>query len=146
MSEEDLGRGPSTAHLVEEARKAILDLPPEPAEVQASRSRPSVHVVRRGDTLSTIAQRHGVSLSDLRRWNRFGNSSLIRPGQRIRLGPRTDLASSGEASERRRHVVQSGDTLWSISRRYGVPVSELSRRNGLGRDSRIRPGQTLIVR
>jgi len=145
VTDEDLGRGPSTAHLVEEARERMLNSPPEPAEVRAAGT-PLVHLVRRGDTLSRIAQRHGVSVPDLRRWNRLGSSSLIRPGQRIRLGPSNDLASSGATSGGRHHVVQRGDTLWSISRRYGVPVSELSRRNGLGRDSRIHPGQTLIVR
>lgn len=145
VSDEDLGRGPSTAHLVEQARRQIDAMPPEPAR-PASPGRTTVHVVRKGDTLSGIARTHGVSPADLQRWNRLGSSSLIRPGQRLRLGASTDLASAGAASEGRRHIVQPGDTLWSISRRYGVPVSDLSRRNGLGRDSRIHPGQTLIVR
>lgn len=45
-----------------------------------------VHVVRRGDTLWAIAQRYGVRVSDLRRWNDLGQGATIRPGDRLRVG------------------------------------------------------------
>lgn len=58
----------------------------------ASSSRSSVHVVRSGDTLSAIARKHGLTVTQLRRLNGLGNSNLIRPGQRLRIG------GSGRAS------------------------------------------------
>jgi membrane-bound lytic murein transglycosylase D len=47
----------------------------------------TTHQVRTGDTLSRIAQRYGVTLKALRELNRLGNSSMIRPGQVLRLVP-----------------------------------------------------------
>jgi lipoprotein NlpD len=51
--------------------------------------RPAEHVVRSGETLYAIARRYGVSPADLARWNGLGDGGLIRPGQRLRLGPGT---------------------------------------------------------
>ena len=53
----------------------------------APATRPAFHVVRHGETLSSIAERYGVSAADLKRWNRL-RSSRVRSGQRLRLAPR----------------------------------------------------------
>ncbi|MGC9157519.1 MAG: transglycosylase SLT domain-containing protein [Terracidiphilus sp.] len=61
---------------------AALVVPvPLPAESEAH---PRIHTVRRGETLVTIADRYGVSLSDLRRWNRI-SGIRVRPGRRLRI-------------------------------------------------------------
>ena len=80
LDPEALGRGPSLAHLVEEARAELAAAPPEPPP-PAARS----HRVQQGDTLWNIARRHHVTVSDLRRWNRLGSKSTIHPGQVLRL-------------------------------------------------------------
>jgi membrane-bound lytic murein transglycosylase D len=49
----------------------------------AARRATKTHTVRKGDTLYRIANRYGVSLEELRRANRIGKSSAIRPGQRL---------------------------------------------------------------
>ena len=46
----------------------------------------SVHIVKAGDTLSAIAARHGVGLSQIFKWNGLGMGSIIYPGQKIKLG------------------------------------------------------------
>lgn len=74
----DLGRGPSTAHVVEEARTALAE-----AKARGEIRDLCVHVVRRGDTLSAIARRYDVPLSRLYRLNNLGPRSIIRPGQEI---------------------------------------------------------------
>ena len=48
---------------------------------------PDTHIVRRGETLYSIAFRYGKSPSELSRWNRLGDGSLIHPGQVLRLKP-----------------------------------------------------------
>lgn len=60
------------------------------------------HIVRKGETLFSIAWRYGKSTDDLARWNRLGDGSLIYPGQRLRLyGPAAaPTRSSGTASRR----------------------------------------------
>lgn len=57
------------------------------------------HIVRRGETLSAIAFRYGLTAEQLARWNRLGDGSLIYPGQVIRLTPPpgTSTAASGKA-------------------------------------------------
>ena len=48
---------------------------------------PQTHIVRRGETLFAIAWRYGKDPSDVARWNRLGDGSLIYPGQVLRLTP-----------------------------------------------------------
>jgi len=57
------------------------------AEPQAPAERPESYLVRRGDSLSRIAERTGVSQSDLLAFNNLANANLVRSGQRLRLTP-----------------------------------------------------------
>ena len=108
--------------------------------------------VRSGDVLGAIAQRHGVGLSELRRWNNI-RGSRIYPGQKLTIwakgsGPR--LASASSAPSRsipssKVHLVQPGDSLWEISRKYeGLSVNKIKDWNNLKSNS-IKPGQKLII-
>jgi len=54
---------------------------------------PDTHIVRRGETLFSIAWRYGKDPADVARWNRLGDGSLIRPGQVIYLEPRLGTAA-----------------------------------------------------
>ena len=56
------------------------------------------HIVRRGETLFSIAFRYGKDPDDVARWNRLGDGSLIYPGQVIRLTPPSGSAGSTTAS------------------------------------------------
>jgi LysM repeat protein len=53
--------------------------------------------------------------------------------------------SKAKANAPRTHVVKAGETLYQISRKYGVTVEELKKRNKMGQDVTIRPGQELVV-
>jgi membrane-bound lytic murein transglycosylase D len=101
-----------------------------------------VYTVRRGDTLSEIAERHGTSARKLRRWNRIGK--YIHPGDRltIHVDPLRMADSGGRSATVR---VQRGDTLWDIARRYGVSLGSLLRENNLGASHLIRPGDLLRI-
>lgn len=56
-------------------------------EADTAQSTPQVYRVRRGDSLSSIARRHGVSVQDLLDWNEIEATSLIHPGQELVLSP-----------------------------------------------------------
>ena len=58
------------------------------------------HVVRKGETLYSIAFRYGKNPDDIARWNRLGDGSLIHPGQVLRLTPPTGSASPAASSRK----------------------------------------------
>ncbi|MES1925672.1 LysM peptidoglycan-binding domain-containing protein [Salinisphaera sp. T31B1] len=104
----------------------------------------STHTVRRGDVLSRIARRYGVSVASLRQANHIA-------GDRIRVGQTLQIPRSGTPGEAppsaeptQTYVVQSGDTLWDIANRYNIDVAALRARNQRSAAS-LRPGQTLII-
>ncbi len=100
------------------------------------------YVVRKGDTLSEIADRHGTSSRMLRRWNRVGR--YIYPGDRLTIyakGQPTVASGSGGYTVK----VRRGDTLWDLARHHGVSLNALLAANGLNKRSTIRPGDVLKV-
>lgn len=136
---DSLGRVPTTAHIVEDAREAIKEEESNPPPESR------VHVVRKGDTLSDIADQHGVKLSDLRRWNSLGRRSRIYPGQEIIVQGRGTGSRAPSSRDFFLHIVKSGESLWKIARRYGVRVMDLARWNNLRRSATIHPGQSLRI-
>lgn len=111
-----------------------------------------VYRVRSGDVLGSIAQRYRVRVSDLRKWNNL-NSNLIKVGQRLNIwvngGNSSAVAqqssSPGPIPDSKIHVVQPGDTLWHISRKYeGLSIEKIKKLNNLT-DNKIKPGQKLVI-
>lgn len=99
----------------------------------ASTDKPAVHVVRRGENLSLIAKKYGLSVTQIRRTNRMRGSRIF-PGQRLEL--------SGVSVTFYR--VRAGDNLTAIAKRFGVSVSDIKRSNDLS-NSVIYPNQKLKI-
>lgn len=102
------------------------------------------YTVRRGDTLTQIAQRHNLSVNMLRQANEL-QGTLINVGQTLVVphGPATQMARAPSAPAKRTYTVQSGDSLYSIARRFNVEIKQLRAWNGV--DSNLRPGQQLTL-
>ncbi len=114
------------------------------------------HKVRRGDTLSGIASRYGVSLSQVLKGNQLSRRSIIRPGQNILVPlPKGSGTAATRASTTRReapssdglpvYVVRRGDALERIARHEDLSLSDLLRWNAISRKDRIYPGQRLLL-
>src|SRR5690606_14079351 len=110
----------------------------EPASTAAAGS----HRVARGETLSHIAKRYGMSVSALRSANGNLNPRRLRVGQVVRVPGAAAVATA--SSEDRYHRVSRGENLTVIARRYGVTVRQIRSWNGIN-GSRILPGQRLRV-
>lgn len=112
-----------------------------------ARARLAVHTVAAGESLASIAGRYKVPESFLDRIN-DGTQSNLRAGDELWV-PAGDVsqlrAGLGADLERRIHRVREGESLWSISRRYGMSVGALSRMNNISTKSLLRPGQRLQV-
>ncbi|WP_420603514.1 LysM peptidoglycan-binding domain-containing protein [Flagellimonas sp.] len=112
--------------------------------------------VRSGDYLGKIAERYGVGVSQIKRWNGLRSNNL-RVGQRLTIFPRkpyipkrtvakknsSKSASGTVAGGSKVHTVQEGDSLWTISRKYpGVSIENLREWNGLSGNN-LKPGTKL---
>ncbi len=124
--------------------KALAEIPP------SERLRLRHHKVGSGETLSLIASRYGVSMNAIADTNNIRNINRLKIGQDLIIPiskpssftkeeARKVLASSGT------HTVQSGDSLYRISRLYGVEIENLFEWNSLSPKSRIYPGQKILV-
>jgi membrane-bound lytic murein transglycosylase D len=126
-----------------------LYIPAAPGITPASGNQTRItYTVRRGDSLSQIASRHGVTLRDLMNWNGLQNG-LIRPGQELQIWtnrvPRKAAAPlQVDAEGRKTHTVLPGETLWELARRFDVSIENLQGWNGLS-GALIKPGQKLVV-
>ncbi|WP_226683408.1 LysM peptidoglycan-binding domain-containing protein [Sutcliffiella horikoshii] len=101
----------------------------------------AVHQVKPGDTLFSLAQKYGVSIKELKELNGL-KSDIIKVGQVLQLSG----SGSKEVVENKKsiHEVSSGDTLFSIAKKYGLSVTELKQINNLKTDL-IKVGQVLKV-
>lgn len=131
------------------------------------------YTVKRGDNLSSIAARHRVTVSQLKKWNNL-SSNLIRPGQRLKIyssryeevvakqstpsrgtqpaianvanSSTTPQAESSKTQETKviYYKARYGDTLWSIARRYGTTVEKIRAINGAKCDN-LKAGTILKI-
>jgi membrane-bound lytic murein transglycosylase D len=121
------------------------------------------HTVRRGETLSSISRRYGVSTAALQDANGL-RGSIIRKGQQLRIpGQGTQLApaesrqdivaqlpeqqrmASPAPARPRYHTVRAGQSLWSVARQYGVSVPDLAAANDLSASSQLSVGAKLEI-
>lgn len=108
----------------------------------------ATHRVQQGESLWTIARRHGVSTARLAAANGLSSRSTLRVGQQLRLpGAQAGAAkpATDAAAKPVRYRVRQGDSLWTISRQFKVSVQQLLAWNGLNRKHPLQPGQELVV-
>ncbi|MCP5228659.1 MAG: LysM peptidoglycan-binding domain-containing protein [Candidatus Accumulibacter sp.] len=128
-------------------------------------TRTSTHKVRKGETLSAVAERYGMSLEELKRLNKLRSNgvkygtSLTVTTTRVASTPppspsrvKVEIASKSTevpskrktASARRTHTVRPGETLFGIAQRYDMTVTELKKLNNL-RSDHVTSGTKLLV-
>ncbi len=133
-----------------------------PASYSKIVSKKSSHTVRKGETLLSISKKLRVEVAELKRWNHLRKSN-IRKGQKLIVykevkqvvkreetrvasvkNDRQEPKPKARHAKMRYHTVQHGDTLWTISQRYGLPLDHLKKANRI-RGNEIKPGQKLII-
>ncbi len=113
----------------------------------ASTKSTSKYKVRSGDTLGSMAQKHGVRIASIKNANNISGST-IRVGQTLTIpgsnGSSSNSSTSSSNGKPTKYKVRSGDTLGGISDKHGVRLASLRSANNISGSS-IRVGQTLTI-
>lgn len=168
----DLRGGDGNLNTSEAIRQAPADRPRADANGLITYPNYQVAVARRGDTVSSVAQRIGFPAAELAQFNGLAPGTSLNADAILALprrvvpgagGGRTDItAIAGAAIDRAdgggarpmvvqggeepvRHRVARGETAFSIARLYGVSPNSLAEWNGLGSDLSVREGQFLLI-
>ena len=127
---------------------------------KGSSSSKTVYVVKRGDNLSKIADNHGVTIKELREWNKLKDNTVW-VGQKLSIYPKgTKLGSTQGSSAKSSststgtqtsksttyiiYTVKKGDTLFSIAKKHSVTMEEIVKLNSLS-DTGVWYGQKLKI-
>jgi LysM repeat protein len=114
------------------------------------------HKVQKGDTLWSISKKYKTTVASIQKLNNLKSTSL-RVGQTLKVSgqapssvkkasaPKVTVSKKAVSSKTITYTVKQGNSLWGISRSYGVSVSEIIKHNKLGSSS-IYPGQKLIIK
>jgi len=139
---------------------AVAITPPKPVENVAP---VSTYTVERGDSLWSIAKKHGITVAELAKANNVTSGTALKPGRKLIVPgkPGQPAAAATEAAalpatatttakpvasgEVVKHTVQTGESLGVIARKYGVSVGELAAANNITDPSKVRAGQQLVV-
>ncbi len=101
----------------------------------------TIYIVRKGDTLTSIAKRYNTTVSNIVRNNNIVNPNLIYPGQRLIIAKSTANISTKYIN----YTVKRGDSLWKIANKFNTTVNELAYINGIRNVNRIYINQKIRV-
>ena len=126
-----------------------------PLSLEAQSER-QTHIVRQGETLFSISRQYSITVNQLREWNNL-RGNQISVGQRLVVSPSGQAPtpqtptptpqqppSSPDDATSIRHQVRAGETLFSLSRRYGVTVNDIRSWNNLS-SNLLEVGQVLTI-
>jgi membrane-bound lytic murein transglycosylase D len=139
-----------------ENREIILDsLKKNPKITTAMQGSLVYHTVRSGESIAVIAQKYGITATQIRTWNKLKNNDLLR-GQKLiiysnktksYLPPQNTTTSTTATYTKNAsyHIVRSGDTLWDIANKYNITVQQLKLFNQMS-STALKIGQKLRVK
>lgn len=115
----------------------------------------SIHVVRSGESLGSIANKYHCTVQQLKSWNDLSGDKIT-VGQKLKVNgaiarsekPKTTSAGKTTTSSSQKYIyytIQSGDNLWDIADKFDVTVAQLKKSNDIKNTSRLKPGQKIKI-
>lgn len=118
-----------------------------------------LHVVKTAETLSGIAQKYSMTMADVKALNNMSGSSVF-VGQKLKVTGSGGAVASGSVASTQvakasvaqvkpgqkyiTHKIKSGETLWTLSKKYQVKILDIKKWNALTGDA-VKPNQTLKI-
>lgn len=109
--------------------------------IAVNKSNASTHKVKKGETLGGIAEKYHVSIASIQKLNNINGNKII-IGQELKIPKSSDISSN--QSKDGYHIVDNGETLYSIAIKYNTSVQKIKKINNLS-SSKIIVGQKLKV-
>ncbi|HSV30725.1 MAG TPA: LysM peptidoglycan-binding domain-containing protein [Atribacteraceae bacterium] len=112
---------------------------------------PTIHKVRSGESLWLISRIYGLSLRSIMEANSLNESSVLRVGMPLSIPVDAEEGTSAVSTsvqagrESFTYTIEPGDSLWEISRKFGVNLQTLMSVNNLGNSSRLQINQILVI-
>jgi LysM repeat protein len=100
-----------------------------------------VHIVRRSETLSSVARKYGVSPAAIADRNELKSANQLRSGQRLIIPGHEEADTQSDAL----YTIKRGDSLEAIAKNFGVSPTSLAKHNDIDSPNKIVPGQTLYI-
>jgi membrane-bound lytic murein transglycosylase D len=120
--------------------------PTTPTPPQSTNNKPVTHTVEAGQTFYSISKMYDVTVNDILYWNNLGQDAKLLSGQKLTIRPvGNTLAQQPKAEEFTNHTVVQGETMFSISQKYGVKVDQIKEWNELP-DTGVKIGQQLKIK
>lgn len=101
------------------------------------------HTIKRGETLSTIAKKYGLSVKSLVQTNNLSNPNFVYEGQVLTLITNEEAAKNYTAPVI--HRLQRGETIWELAKRYQTAVDEILAANNISDAKKLEPGLELTI-
>lgn len=124
------------------------------AEAPVATEKTEVHTVAAGESLYVLSRRYNVTVNELKAWNNL-RSTALSIGQELRVIAPADQDVTNEDLEETpaetftgsstQHTVASGESLYQISRKYGVTIKDIMEWNNKS-DFNVKPGDKLVIR
>ncbi|MCU0448033.1 MAG: LysM peptidoglycan-binding domain-containing protein [Microscillaceae bacterium] len=114
---------------------------------ESKTNQPEIHIVERGDSLHTIAQHYGMSVTELMTLNQL-NMGTLSVGQKLKVNykpqTKTETNTTPQNPDYEEYNVEKGESLYAIARKFGLSINELKIFNQLNSDM-LRAGQILKI-
>lgn len=127
------------------SKESIVDK----VEFVADQNEMQVYKIKKGDTFAIVARRYRTTVAYLRDINDFTRKKKLKVGMRIFVPDRTPLQEKrpelAAKASKRYHIVQKGDNIASIAKRYNASVGTLKKLNKLKSKSKLRLGSKILL-
>ena len=133
----------------------------KPTSNSATYAGKSTHVLKKGETLSHVADKYNISSEKIMAWNNINDPHRVRAGQKLIIKTsgnleqttidkptikKSSIAENTPNTDISSHKMKSGESLYSIAKKYNVSVSDLKTWNNIDNPKKLRPGKIIKIK